>query len=77
MKITPPWVLWLDRTNWQIVRRVVNILMLAIAAWRLRIPLMWTDLNDASFSNRRESVALMRRELAPIGSGSTAYTKSR
>ncbi len=31
MKIRPPWVLCLDRSNWKIGRRDVNILMLAVA----------------------------------------------
>ncbi len=46
MKIRPPWVLRLDRTNWKIGRRDVNILMLAVATRRLRIPLMWTVLDN-------------------------------
>ena len=39
LKLRAPWVLCLDRTNWKIGRRDVNILMLAIATQRLRIPL--------------------------------------
>ena len=50
MKIRPPWVLCLDRTNWKIGRRDVNILMLAVATRRLRIPLMWTVLDKAGTS---------------------------
>ena len=40
LKLEAPWVLCVDRTNWSIGRLEVNILMLAIATRRFRIPLM-------------------------------------
>ena len=73
MKIRPPWVLRLDRTNWKIGRRDVNILMLAVATRRLRIPLMWTVLDKAGASNQRERVELMRRYLVLFGPRSIAW----
>ena len=51
LKLRAPWVWCPDRTHWKIRRRDVNILMLAIAAERFRIPLMWTILGKAGFSN--------------------------
>jgi hypothetical protein len=73
LKLRAPWVLCLDRTNWQIGRHDVNILMLAIATRRFRIPLMWTVLDKAGSSNQCERIALMRRYLALFGSGSIAW----
>ena len=73
MKIRPPWVLCLDRTNWKIGRRDVNILMLAVVTRRLRIPLMWTVLDKAGSSNQCERIALMRRYLALFGPRSIAW----
>ena len=73
LKLKAPWVLCLDRTNWQIVRHEVNILMLAIATQRFRIPLMWTVLDKAGASNQCERIVLMRRYLALFGSGSIAW----
>ena len=73
LKLRAPWVLCLDRTNWQIGRQEVNILMLAIATRRFRIPLMWTVLDKAGSSNQCERMALMRRYLALFGSGSIAW----
>lgn len=64
------WHLCLDRTNWKIGARDVNILMLAIATPRFRVPLMWTVLDKAGNSNTDERIALMRRYLALFGSGS-------
>jgi hypothetical protein len=73
LKLRAPWVLCLDRTNWQIGRQEVNILMLAIATRRFRIPLMWTVLDKAGSSNQCERMALMGRYLALFGSGSIAW----
>ena len=73
LKIRPPWVLCLDRTNWKVGRRDVNILMLAVVTRRLRIPLMWTVLDKAGSSNQCERIALMRRYLALFGPRSIAW----
>lgn len=62
--------LCLDRTNWKIGARDVNILMLAIATRRFRGQLMWTVLDKAGNSNSDERIALMRRYLALFGAGS-------
>lgn len=68
-----PWVLCLDRTNWKIGRRDVNILMLAITTRRTRIPLMWTILPKGGTSNQRERIQLMRRYLAIFGADSISW----
>jgi hypothetical protein len=68
--LTGAWHLCLDRTNWKIGTRHVNILMLAIATQRFRVPLMWTVLDKAGNSNAEERIALMRRYLALFGAGS-------
>ncbi len=73
LRLRPPWVLCLDRTNWQVGRRDVNILMLAVATRRLRLPLMWTVLDKAGSSNQAERIALMRRYLALFGAGSVSW----
>ena len=51
----------------------MNILMLAIATQRFRVPLMWTVLDKAGASNQCERIVLMRRYLALFGSGSIAW----
>ncbi len=73
LKLKGPFVLCLDRTNWQIGRKDVNILMLALATRRFRIPLLWTVLDKPGASNQAERIALMRRYLALFGSGSIAW----
>lgn len=73
LKLKGPWTLCLDRTNWRIGRREVNILMLAIATRRYRIPLMWQILDKAGSSNQDERMALMERYVALFGAGSIAW----
>ena len=68
--LTGAWQLCLDRTNWKIGSRDVNILMLAITTPRFRVPLIWTVLDKAGNSNVDERIALMRRYLALFGPGS-------
>ena len=55
------------------VRHEVNILLLAIATRRFRIPLMWTVLDKAGSSNQRERIALMRRYLALFAPDTIAW----
>lgn len=70
LKLKAPWTLCLDRTNWRIGRHDVNILMLAIATRRFRIPLMWTIQDKAGSSNQSERIMLMQRYLALFGRAS-------
>lgn len=41
LKLTPPYTLALDRTEWQLGRNWVNVLMLSISYGRFAIPLFW------------------------------------
>ncbi len=71
--IKPPWVLCLDRTNWKIGRRDVNILTLAITTRRVRIPLMWTLLPSGGCSTQDDRIDLMRRYLAIFDPASISW----
>lgn len=73
LNINPPWILCLDRTNWKIGRRDVNILMLAVVTRRVRIPLMWIMLDKQGTSNSLERIALMQRYLDIFGPRSIRY----
>jgi Transposase DDE domain len=66
-----PWHLALDRTQWKLGTRDVNILMLAVVTPRARVPLMWSVLdNHGGTSDSRERIALMQRYLAIFGAAS-------
>ena len=57
------WHLCLDRTKWKIGRKQINLLVLAVATRRYRIPLIWTVLGKASNSSTKERIAVMKRYL--------------
>ncbi len=66
-----PWHLALDRTQWKLGARDVNILMLALITRRARVPLMWSVLdNSGGASDTGARIALMRRYLAIFGAAS-------
>lgn len=68
--VQAPWYLCLDRTNWKIGKNEINVLLLAIATRRFRVPLMWTVLNRAGASTAEECEALVTRYLGLFGASS-------
>ena len=61
------WTLCLDRTNWQVGKTHVSMLVLALTTPRHRIPLMWTQLARKGNSATAERIALMERFHAKFG----------
>lgn len=70
LKLERPVLLALDRTNWKLGSRDVNILVLAVVTRRFRLPLMWMLLEHGGSSSSAQRVALMRRYLALFGASS-------
>jgi len=62
-----PRTLILDRTNWKVGRREINLLVLAVATRRNRVALMWTVLDRPGNSGASERIALMERYIARFG----------
>jgi hypothetical protein len=67
MEIPQPWVLSIDRTNWQFGSCVFNILMLGVVHQGVAFPLVWTMLDKKGNSNHNERIALIEefREIFP------------
>ncbi len=65
-----PVTLILDRTNWKVGRREINLLVLAVATRRHRLALMWTVLDRPGNSGTPARIALMERYLARFGKDS-------
>jgi hypothetical protein len=65
-----PRLLALDRTNWKLGSRDVNVLVLAIVTRRFRGPLMWVLLDHAGNSATAQRIALMERYLRLFGAAS-------
>lgn len=62
-----PLTLVIDRTNWKVGRREVNLLVLAVVTRRHRVGLMWSVLDRAGNSGAKERIALIERFIATFG----------
>lgn len=67
LNLRPPFQLCLDRTNWKLGVKDVNLLVLCIAARRVRIPILWTVLDGSGGSSMEDRMTLMERYLAVFG----------
>ncbi len=70
LNLSRPRVLALDRTNWKIGCREVNVLVLAVVTRRFRVPLIWVQLDRAGNSDTAQRIALLQRYLDLFGAGS-------
>ncbi len=59
MSIPEPWVLSVDRTNWQFGNNVFNILTLGIVHQGVAFPVLWWMLDKKGNSNTKERVELL------------------
>lgn len=71
-KIPSPWNLSLDRTNWKLGKKHINVLMLSIVAPGVTFALMWIVLEKqgegkAGNSNTQERVQLLQRFIKLFG----------
>lgn len=67
LHLSAPFTLCLDRTDWKIGSKHINLLVLCIATRRVRIPVMWHVLDRAGPSSSRERINLMQRYVACCG----------
>lgn len=65
--LKPPYRLCLDRTNWKVGRKDVNLLVLCIVTQRARIPVLWHILDHGGSSNTKQRQALLVRFMALFG----------
>jgi len=69
LNLRAPFTLCLDRTNWKVGAKDINLLVLCIAARRVRIPILWSVLAAGS-SSTADRNDLMTRYLTIFGAGS-------
>jgi hypothetical protein len=67
LRLDGPLTLVLDRTNWKVGRREINLLVLAVTTRRHRVALMWSVLGHAGNSGTAERIALIERFIAVFG----------
>lgn len=60
MEIPQPWVLSLDRTEWQFGSKIFNILTLGIVHQGVAFPLLWWMLDKKGNSNTTERIDLLK-----------------
>ena len=65
--LKPPYRLCLDRTNWKVGRKHVNLLVLCIVTQRVRIPILWHILGYGGGSSMAQRQALLTRFMALFG----------
>ena len=70
LRLRPPYRLCLDRTEWKVGKKPLNLLVLCIATRRARIPVLWHVLDRAGCSTMAQRQALIERFLALFGKGS-------
>jgi hypothetical protein len=68
-----PWVLTLDRSNWQLGKTPLNILVLGIVYKGVAIPVLWTILEKKGNSNTTERKAIITEFITLFGAGSIGY----
>jgi hypothetical protein len=65
--------LCLDRTNWKLGKKDINVLVLAVVTRRHRVPLMWTFLDGQGSSSTAQRIDLMQRYLKIFRATSIKY----
>jgi hypothetical protein len=63
MKIPEPWIISIDRTDWQFGRTVFNLLTLGVVYQGVAFALVWILLNKKGNSNTHERSELLNRFL--------------
>lgn len=73
MSIPQPWVLSIDRTNWEFGGCVFNILMLGVVHEGVALPLLWVMLDKTGNSNQGERIDLLDDFLSVFPDVEVAY----
>jgi len=73
LKIEPPFVLAIDRTEWQLGAAWVNVLMLSVACKGVSIPLFWTVTEKKGCSDNAERGGIVQQFVDEFGTGSIEF----
>ncbi len=67
LKIEPCYTIAIDRTEWQLGKRWVNVLLLSITYKSLSIPVFWTVLDEKGCSDNAERREILEKFIAQFG----------
>jgi hypothetical protein len=73
LKIEPPFVIAIDRTEWQLGKSWVNVLMLSVSYKGVAIPLIWTVWEEKGCSDDRERREILERFIEAFGRQSIRF----
>lgn len=68
-----PWILTMDRTDWQFGKTIINLLVLGVVCQGTAIPLFWIPLNKKGNSDTVERKELLSLFLRLFGKGKVKY----
>jgi Transposase DDE domain len=71
--VPPPFVVTLDRTEWQLGEVWLNVLVIGIAYKGVAVPVLWTILEKKGCSSTEEKVALVREFVQLFGAGAILF----
>ena len=67
LKIEPKYTIAIDRTEWQLGKRWINVLVLSVTYKSLSIPLFWTVLDEKGCSDNEERRAILEKFIKEFG----------
>lgn len=73
LKLAPPFVVAIDRTEWQLGAAWVNVLMLSVGYKGVSIPLFWTVLEEKGCSDNAERSGIVQQFIDQFGAGSIEF----
>lgn len=73
LKIEPPFIVAIDRTEWQMGKAWVNVLMLSVGYKGISIPLFWTVLEEKGCSDNAERGTIVQQFVDQFGAGSIEF----
>ncbi len=67
LKIEPKYTIAIDRTEWQLGKHCVNVLLLSITYKSLSIPVFWTVFNEKGCSDNAERREILEKFIVQFG----------
>ncbi len=73
LKIEPPFVIAIDRTEWQLGKSWVNVLMLSVGYGNISLPLFWTVFEEKGCSDNSERKDILEQFSNEFGANSIGF----
>jgi len=73
LNMEPPFVIAIDRTEWQLGKAWVNVLMLSVSYKNISLPLFWTVLEEKGCSDNAERRDITQQFIDEFGARSISF----